>query len=187
MGRDQERFVFSPFRDSDSTRVVGTVNFQPLALINGIASVGYRRFTPLPHDVPPYRGAIAALNLSYSLLGTTRVSVQANRDVQYSFEFSQPYYLETGVSASIQRQVYGPFDVLARTGAQRLAYRDRIGAAVEVSNRTDRVRSFGIGVGYRLGTDKRMGFTIDRQNRTSGLDRREYSGLRYGMSLTYET
>jgi len=82
VGRDQERFVFSPFRDSDSTRVVGNINFQPLALINGTASVGYRHFTPSPSDVQPYRGAIAAVNLSYSLLGTTRVGVQANRDVQ---------------------------------------------------------------------------------------------------------
>lgn len=187
IGRERERFVYSPFRDSDSTRVVGSISFQPLALINGEASVGYRRFSPLPADVPPYRGGTAAVNLSYSLLSTTKLGVQINRDVQYSFEFSQPYYLETGVTASVQRQVYGPFDVLARAGMQGLAYRDRVGAVVEVPDRTDRVRSFGIGAGYRIGTDKRLGFTVDRQRRSSGIDGRAYTGFRYGMSVTYET
>ena len=187
IGRDHERFVSSPFRDSDSTRITGSVNLQPLALISGDASFGYRRFTPLTSDLPPYRGGTAAVGLSYRLLGTTRLGVEATRDVQPSFEFTQPYYLETGVSGSIQRQVYGSFDVLARTGVRRLAYRNRKGAVVQVFNRTDRVRTFGLGAGYRLGLDKRIGFTIDHQNRTSSVDGRQYSGLRYGMSITYET
>ncbi len=186
-GRDHERFAFSSLRDSNSTRVAGTVKFQPLALISGDASVGYRHFTPLLGDVPPYRGAIAAVNLSYRLLGTTRLGVQTTRDVQYSFDFNQPYYLETGVSGSVQQQVYGPFDVLAGIGVRRLGYRDRAGAAVQEFNRTDRVRTFSVGAGYRLGIDKRIGFTIDHQNRTSGVDGRQYEGLRVGMSITYET
>lgn len=186
-GRDHERFAFSSLRDSNSTRVAGTVKFQPLALISGDASVGYRRFTPLLGDVPPYRGAIAAVNLSYRLLGTTRLGVQTTRDVQYSFDFNQPYYLETSVGGSVQQQVYGPFDVLAGIGVRRLGYRDRAGAVVQEFNRTDRVRTFSVGAGYRLGLDKRIGFTIDHQTRTSGVDRRQYSGLRIGMSLTYET
>ena len=44
-----------------------------------------------------------------------------------------------------------------------------------------------LGGGYRLGTDKRIGFTIDHQKRTSGVNGRQFSGLRYGMSITYET
>lgn len=186
-GRDRERFAFSSLRDSNSTRVAGTVKFQPLALISGDASVGYRNFTPVLGDVPPYRGAIAAVNLSYRLLGTTRLGVQATRDVQHSFEFNQPYYLETGIGGSVQQQVYGPFDVLAGMSVRRLAYRDRAGAVVQELNRTDRVRTFSLGAGYRLGTDKRVGFTIDHQNRTSGIDGRQYEGLRIGMSITYET
>jgi hypothetical protein len=186
IGREYERFEFSPSRDSDSTRITGNVHFQPLALVSGDASIGYRWFTPLSADVPEYRGSTAAVNLTYTLLGTTRLGFEAIRDVQPSFEFNEPYYLETGVIGSVQRRLYGPFDVLARAGSRRLAYRDRIGAAIEVLNRTDRVRTFGIGAGYRLGTDKRIGFTIDQQTRTSTVAAREYAGLRVGMSVTYE-
>jgi hypothetical protein len=49
------------------------------------------------------------------------------------------------------------------------------------------VRAFGLGAGYRLGSDKRVGFTIERQNRTSNVHAYGYRGLRFGMSLTYET
>jgi hypothetical protein len=187
VSRERERFVVSQFRDSDSLRVVGNVTFQPAALLNGSAAVGFRRFTPLPADVPAFRGAVANVNLSYSLLGTTRIGVQATRDIQYSFEFSQPYYLESGVTATVQQQVFGPFDVLARVGTRGLAYTNRVGTAVALSDRTDRVNTVGIGAGYRMGTDKRLGFTIDRQHRSSSVERRTYTGLRFGLSLTYET
>ena len=186
IGREGDRFVFSPFRDSDSTRIVGTATLQPLALINGTAAVGYRRFTPLAPDVAPYRGMTALVRLSYSVLGTTRFGVDVARDVQPSFEIEQPFYLETGIGLTVQQQVFGPFDALARIGTRRLAYRDRAIVATDVTTRTDRVREFGVGGGYRLGTDKRIGLTVDRQSRTSGIDAHEFSGIRVGASLTYE-
>jgi hypothetical protein len=180
LGREEERFTLSP-------RIAGTATFQPRALISGNATLGYRRFKPRWSDVPPFRGATAAVSLSYSLRGMTRFGIDATRDVQPSLEFDQPYYLETGVSGLVQRHVFGQFDVLARVGTRRLGYRDRLGVNPEVSNRTDSVRAFSVGAGYRLGTDKRIGFTIERQNRTSNVDAHEYRGLRFGMSLTYET
>jgi hypothetical protein len=185
--RERERFVTSQFRDSDSMKVMGNVSFQPLALINGTASVGIRQFDPVPADVPAFTGVITAVNLSYSLLGITRLGVEATRDIQYSFEFEQPYYLESGVTGTVRQQVFGPFDVLGRIGTRGLAYTDRIGAAVTVSNRTDRVNILGVGAGYRMGTDKRLGFTIERQHRQSTIPGRTFTGLRFGVSVTYET
>lgn len=184
--RDHERYDVSSLRDSDSTRVMGRISFQPLALINGSASVGYRRLTPLQGEIPAFRGTIATVGLSYALFGTTRLAINVTRDIQPSFQIDQPYYLETGITGTIQRQVYRSFDILARLGATRLAYRNRIGAVVQAPDRTDRVRTFGIGIGYRLGADKRIGFTVDRPTRHSEVERVQYSGLRYGMSVTYE-
>jgi hypothetical protein len=186
IGTEQERFLFSTTRDADSTRIVGTVSFQPLALITGSAAVGYRGFNPLSADIPPYRGTTAAVGLSYSLLGTTRIGVDVGRDVQPSFEIEQPYYLESGASVWVQQQVYGPFDILGRVTNRRLAYRERRGVPIEFAGRTDTVGGWSLGAGYRIGTDKRMGFTVERQRRTSSLDGHAYDGLRFGASLTYE-
>ena len=49
----------------------------------------------------------------------------------------QPYYLRTGITASIGQQIYGPLDVQGRVGGQRLAYRERAGS-VAVPDRQDK-------------------------------------------------
>jgi len=183
--REQDRFSRSPLRDSDSTLVSFGVTFDPAALIKGSATFGYRDFRPLTPGVPGFQGGTIAVDLSYVALGATRLGVQATRDVQYSYDVNQPYYVQTGIAGSIQQQIFGPIDAVARAGAQRLAYRDRSEAPVAVANRADHVRGYGGGVGYHLGRDLRIGVNIDRQRRESPIDFRQYDGTRYGVSVTY--
>jgi hypothetical protein len=153
--------------------------------LKGSATFGYRDFKPLQSDVPGYKGSIAAVDLSYVALGSTKVSVQAGRNVQYSYDINQPYYVQTGITASLAQQIFGPVDVVGRIGAEQLVYRDRAGAIVAASNRTDDIRSYGGGVGYHLGRDFRIGFNVDNARRTSAVRGREYEGLRYGAAVTY--
>jgi hypothetical protein len=185
VAREQQRFELSPLRNADSTEVTGKVTFDPAALIKGTASVGYRSFQPVDPLLPAYQGSIASVDLTYTLLGTTRFSVLVARDVQYSYEVEQPYYLQTGVSGSIAQQLYGPFDVVARAGLQQLAYQDRAGAAVAIADRVDHVRTYGGGIGYHAGSRVRIGVNVDQNRRTSGIEARRYSGLVVGTSVTY--
>jgi hypothetical protein len=183
--RIQDRFEFSSLRNSNSTGVVAEIVFDPFALIKGNVSVGYRDFEPLAPGVPTYQGTTAAVNLSYTLLGSTKFSFGATRDVQYSYDVNEPYYLLTGFTGSISQQVFGPVDVVGRAGTQTMAYRDRAGAEGLVSNRVDRVRSYGAGIGYRLGKELRVGFNIDETRRISDVVQRQYNNLTFGTSVTY--
>jgi hypothetical protein len=183
--KQRDRFTFSPLRDSNSTMISAGVKFDPFALLKGGATFGYRDFAPVVAGVPGYKGATAAVDLSYVALGSTKLAVQASRDVQYSFDINQPYYLQTGIVASLAQQIFGPVDVIGRVGAQRLDYRDRAGAVVEAANRSDDVRLYGGGVGYHLGKDIRVGFNVDNVRRTSAVNSRNYAGLRYGAAVTY--
>jgi hypothetical protein len=185
VGKERERFDFTSLRDSDSVRYNVGVSFDPFALINGSAQFGYRDFKPLSPDLPGYAGSTATVNLSYTALGATKMSVLGIRDLQDSFDINEPYYLQSGITLSIAQQIYGPLDVQGRIGAQRLAYRARAGAIVPVSNRVDHVQTYGVGVGYRLGREVRFGFNIDQAKRKSVVDRRQYDGLRYGVAITY--
>lgn len=185
VSRGQDRFEFSSPRDSNSTVVSGGVKFDPLALIKGGASFGYRDFQPLSPGLRGYQGSSASVDLSYTALGSTKLGVTATRDVQYSYDINQPYYLLTGITGSIAQQIFGPVDVVGRAGVQRLDYRNRAGAVVAVSDRTDDVHSYGGGVGYHLGKDIRIGFNIDHIHRTSAVEIRQYNGLTYGTSVTY--
>jgi hypothetical protein len=184
-GKEQERYEFQPLRNSNSTTFDAGVSFNRLALITGSAKVWYRDFKPVSPDVPGYAGSTAMVNLSYSALGSTRLGVEGVRDVEQSYDIDQPYYLLSGVSASIGQQIYGPLDVQGRIGTQRLAFRTRAGAVVAVPNRVDHVQIYGAGVGYRLGRSVRFGVNVDDQKRQSAVDILQYDGLRYGVSITY--
>jgi len=181
--RMQERFDFSSLRDSDSNIGAVSLTFDPVALINGSATVGYRDFRPSSADVAGYRGLTTAVNLSYTASEMTKFSVKVNRDIEYSFETVQPYYLLTGVEGSIAQQLFGPVDIVGRLGFESLAYRDRAVAAV--ADRVDRVRTYGVGVGYRLSGDLRVGVNVDRSQRDSDVAQRQYRGLRIGTTVTY--
>jgi hypothetical protein len=185
VSREQDRFKFSSFRDSNSTQISAGVKLDPFALIKGSASFGYRNFQPLSAEVTPYQGSTAAVNLSYVALGTTRVAVQSTRDVQYSYDINQPYYVLTGATVSIAQEIFGPVDVVGHVGAHRLDYQARAGAVVGVSERTDHIRMYGAGIGYRMGREVRLGFNVDQWNRTSAVEARRYHGLRFGTSVTY--
>jgi hypothetical protein len=185
IARQQDRFEFSPERDADSTALAFGLRFDPVALVSGTALLGYREFTPTSADVESYTGTTASVDLSYVALGSTKVTLRAARDLHYSFEFAQPYYLQTGLSTVVAQQIYGPVDVEARLGRHQLAYRDRQGAFVAVSDRVDRVRSYGYGVGYRVGRDLRLGFNVEHQRRQSQLSNRSYEGRRFGLALAY--
>jgi hypothetical protein len=187
VGRDQERFDSSSFRDSDSTTVNIGLRFDQFALISGFAQVGFRDYKPLSSEIPPYTGSTASVNVSYVALGSTRLSLGIGRDVQHSFEGDQPYYLQTGITATINQQIYGPLDVEGRISQRRMAYRNRerpLGV-VEIVDRVDHSRSYGGGVGYRLGQELRIGFNVEQAERESPLVERQYDGLRYGLAVSY--
>src|SRR5262249_12496231 len=155
------------------------VRFDPFALIKGTARFGYRDFKPVDPSLPGYSGSTASADLTYTFQGATRIGFTATRDIQYSYDVNQPYYLLTGFNVSLAQQVYGPLDAVVRFGLQHLDYQDRTGATIEVSDRQDSVRTFGGGVGYHLGQDLRIGFNVDKSRRITDVSRRRYNGLIY--------
>jgi hypothetical protein len=161
------------------------VKFDPAALLKGAATLGYRDFQPLDPSLPRFTGATMSVDLSYVLLGVTKFAVKGTRDVQYSYDINQPYYLQTGVGLEVSQQIYGPFDAVGRVGAARLEYRDRAGTVVAVSDRVDHIETYGGGFGYHIGRDMRIGVNVDQNLRLSPVSGRQYRGLRYGIAVTY--
>jgi hypothetical protein len=187
VGRLSDRFDVSSLRDSDSTTTGLQVTFDPNAIIKGSARVGYRDFQAKDPTVPSYRGPTVAVDLSYILLGSTKFGIQLSRDVQYSFDINQPYYLQSGLSSTIQQQIFGPVDVIAGLGFYSLAYRDRSGTIVLYPDRVDENRSFNLGAGYHVSPDLRVGVRVEKQWRNTEVAPRQFEGLRIGLALSYGT
>jgi hypothetical protein len=112
VGREQDRFEFSPARNSDSTWVTAGVKLDPAAVIKGGAVVGYRDFQPLDASLAGFKGTTVAADLSYVLLGATKFAVKGTRDVQYSYDVNQPYYVQSGMNLEISQQIVGPLDAV---------------------------------------------------------------------------
>lgn len=178
------RFDFAGIKNADGFRISPGVIFAPRALIGGSAKVGYRRFMPLNEAVPAFAGLVASLNLGYTLRGANRLTFETSRDLAYSYEITQPFYISTGVGGSIRRQLRGDFDLVL--GARRTRQNYRALADAAVTPRSELIRSYSADIGYRLNRDFRTGLVLSWQRRESSSETvRAYRGFRAGFSLTY--
>ncbi|MGE3277292.1 MAG: outer membrane beta-barrel protein [Vicinamibacterales bacterium] len=185
---ERERFEHAPERNADTTRIQTGLELGQFALIRGNAFVGYRRLMSADGGtLPEYSGITAEVGVSYTAPTRTRLSADVTRDVQYSFDRANPYYVQTGWTATLTQAIVGRFDLQLLGGRDRLAYRPVGGrtAAGESLRGTDRVNRIGGGLGYALDADKRIGFDVQLLERLSSLQPRSYRGIRAGLSVTY--
>lgn len=183
----RERFTHSSTRNSDSARVDVGFDLASSALISGTGRIGYRKLDGVGGAVPEYRGVVAVVDAGYVLLAATRFTVRFDRDIEYSYEADYPYYLRTGVSATITRHLSETWDIQGTAGRQHLGYRlqtDRLSPSA-ILDRADRVDTVGGGVGYHFGRNVRFGINLDHYTRRSPLTLRHYEGFRFGTSVTY--
>ncbi|HWB31367.1 MAG TPA: outer membrane beta-barrel protein [Vicinamibacterales bacterium] len=185
-GYEDVQFLHSPSRNATSFFVMPGIEMKPLALISGSAYVGVRRFSPRTTDIPAFEGVVADVDLSYLLRDLTRLSVSVNRDVDFSYNIDRPYFVATGVGATIMQAIGSGWDVVGRASRTRLDYRAEASAVVAADPaRRDSVSVYGFGVGRHLGTDVRVGIDIDRAERRSNEAGYGYHGMRIGGSVTY--
>jgi opacity protein-like surface antigen len=180
----RDTFDFSPVRDSKSVRVQAGFDLDERALIFGRGRVGYRRFESVGGGLPDFSGIVASYGVGTTIKGRTRLEVAGERDINYSYELAYPYYVLSGATVTATPRLTDKWDIQGRAGQQWLAYRAAEGMTT-AANRTDTSRLFGGGIGFHLGREIRIGFNIDRQQRMSPLQSRDYDGYRYGTSITY--
>jgi hypothetical protein len=183
--RSYSKFELSPDRNTASTNAAVSATFDPAALLKGSASIAYSAFKPDDPTLPPFTGMIGSVDLTYVLLGSTRFAVTGGRSVNYSYEVLQPYYVQSRIGGSVAQQIFGPFDVQVRGDISFLAYRNREGATVEVSDRSDRVTTVGVGLGFHMGKDLRLSFNVDQNNRDTRVTQHQYEKFLIGTALTY--
>jgi hypothetical protein len=183
-----DRFEFSPLRNANSLRVMPGVELKPRALVSGTVYVGVRRFNPQSAALQDFSGMVANATLNYTLKTTTRFSFTADRDLTYSYEAFQPYFVDNSVGVTIARQLVGRLD--ATIGAQRHAYAYRNlllpGANVDDLNRLDITHLYLGTVGYRFSHSARLGFGAAYRERDSTSHRfSDYRGFRFLTTLDY--
>lgn len=184
-----DRFPFSHERDADSVRIMPGVEFQPRALIKGTAFVGYRAFRAKDAAaLPDFSGLVSDVTLAYTFQGATTVRVRHARDLEYSFEPRQPYFVDTAVGVAVRRALGPRFDLVASADRHGYAYRDlrALGSGPSgLPPRVDVVWTHEASVGYRVGRIARLGAGVMYIQRESpNVSSRNYDGLRIRTTLT---
>jgi hypothetical protein len=188
--RERDTFELSPWRNSESYRVMPGVELKPRALVNGSAYVGYRKFTPAdPTILPGFEGLVAQLTMSYTLLGATTFGVSGSRDLTYSYEELQPFFIDNSVGASVRRALGRRFDVLASADRHLYEYQQLLTSDLPLAERaprTDLTWNYQGSFGYRLGRNGRAGIGASYWQRDStSRPLRDYNNLRFGGTVSF--
>ena len=148
--------------------------------------VGFRSFDTNDPLLPNYSGLVADVEANYRARAT-RFDVRVQRDVDYSAEEIEPYYLLTDAGLKVTQKITHRWDVVGMASRQWLDYR-----------RIEGLGALGraVACGPQLPAGRRRGLlssatacaSASTSRTTSGTRRsslREYDGLRVGGSFTY--
>jgi hypothetical protein len=191
----QDRFAFNSLRNANSIRVLPGFQMKPSALISGTVLVGYRQFEPLDSSVPQTRTPVASVDVNY-VLTATRLNLHVARDVAFSYQATEPYYTLDDIGATATQRITYGWDVILHGAWQTLNYHRAQDVLVPLSESStssvsttpgrDRLRQYSSSIGYRIGHTLRVGFdTTYFERRSSDPLQPEYSGLRFGASISY--
>lgn len=177
----KDRFDFSPAKNADRLRILPGLVFSPRALISGSFQIGFQRFRTLDAAVADYTGVLASTELGYKF-GLQELTARWTRDVAYSFELTQPFYVSSGLGAKIRRQLVGRVDSVL--SFDRYLYDYKGAKSVSVS-RQDVTKNVTVDLGYRLNKSTRVGLGVTRWSRAStSQSQRDYRGWRIGATGT---
>ncbi len=135
---------------------------------------------------------MAQAGLTYRLAGLTVLGFTADRDISYSYERTQPYYVRFGYGFNVRQFLGWRLDATGGVGRYTYDYKGLLtsggAAAAPAVLRQDVTWTWNGSIGYRFGRDNRIGLGVTYWNRNSNtLVDRNYTGLRAGLLVEYGT
>jgi hypothetical protein len=186
----RERFLLTDHRHSKGLTLRPGVEFSPSALIRGSAWLGYRKFNIDNALVNDFSGISTAVDLTSTLREATRLSVRVEREPVYSISEFQPYYVQTGVFASVARRLRPSWEVNVGMGRQWQDYEvataalpGSIGPAIPLVEMSYQY-TYQAGMAFRLSSSITFGVTGEYARRRFGLAP-DYNATRLFTNVTY--
>lgn len=154
----EDLFTLSHRRDAKRYSVTPSLEFSPDAALRGKFTAGYEVFKPNDPELFENRGMVFDGALNWSLQTLTTFDLQANRNVNYSYQETEPFYLQTGARLTVSQRIFWTLELVATGDRRVLSYRWHPGvtpvAGAPVRNDTVDVVSGGVSIplkrGFRL-------------------------------------
>ena len=186
--RQHNRFDSAIDRDSDSFNVMPMVEFNPRALISGTASIGFRQRKSTAGTAPDFNGSVAFADLTYTLLGRTRFTVAARRQLEYSYVVDRLDYVDASLTLGVSQRFADSWDVGGSITRSRLSYGNVSSpsdSTVTIGFPDETILGWMAETGYSFART-RVGVRVERLERQATAQLRGYERLRIGSTLTYE-
>ncbi|HKY23463.1 MAG TPA: outer membrane beta-barrel protein, partial [Vicinamibacterales bacterium] len=167
----EDIFPDARYRNSKSFSVTPVLEFAPEAALRGRLSAGYLMFDPEDPALSDSKGLILEGVLNWSIAGVTTFDLTVGRNVSYSYQDVQPYYLQTGARFAVTQRLIGPVGLQGTIDRQHLAYRWRRGVVpIGSGDRVDVADLLSGGVVVRLGRGFGMILGAEKTRRHSSED-----------------
>jgi hypothetical protein len=168
-------FSQSHIRDSKSYSVTPLVEFSPDAAIRGRFSAGYEVFKPADRALPEHKGVVTEGALNWSVASMTTFDLGVARNVSYSYQDTEPYYLQTGGRLAVTQRLFGPLSLVGSVDRQVLSYRWRRGGIPTLGSedRTDVADTLSGGLSVSLGRGFAVLVGAEKTRRHSSEDARQ--------------
>jgi hypothetical protein len=181
----EDVFPQSHVRDASRYSVTPAVEFSPDAAIRGRFSAGYEVFRPKDPDLGEHRGVVVDGSVNWSTPSLTSFDLQATRNVSYSYQEAEPYYISTGVRLVVSQRVFWNTELVASGSRELLSYQWRRGIALPpgAAVRRDTADTYGAGIGIPLKRGLKLVLGVEKQRRNS----EEHPETNYGRRRLIST
>lgn len=174
-GVRDDQFQGDPIRNAEATFVGGEFRMASEAIVSGTAAISYTDFRPVNPVARTFKGILGAANLTYRIPEIGRISVQALRRNEYSFDADDAYYIENTVTLSYTQILMGGVDAQVRGSKSLFDY----GFTATSPARHDRFDLLGGSLGYNLRNRTRLSLNYEySQRRSPQLAERNYDRRR---------
>src|SRR5688572_15110004 len=175
-GFEEETFDESHIRDLKRYTIGPTLEFSPEAAIRGRVVTAFELFKPVDPTLAEHMGIAYEASVNWALYGRTAFDLRAGRNISYSYQDTEPYYLLTNVRLGIIQPIAGRFDLYGGIDWDHMAYRWRRADAAAAPRESDRVDiltggSGGVGIRFGRGFNVRVG--VEKMRRRSVEDLRQ--------------
>ena len=166
---EEQKFTESHIRDLKRYTVGPTLEFAPEAAIRGRVVTAFELFRPDDPALEEQMGFAYLAQVNWALYGRTMFDLVGGRNITYSYQDSEPYYLLTNARLLVTQPLPGWFEFYAGYDWEHMAYRWRRGAAVvsQESDRVDRLTSASGGAGVRIGSRFHLRVGVEKTRRRS--------------------
>lgn len=168
-GYEEQEFKASHIRDLARYTVGPTLEFSPEAAIRGRVVTAFEFFRPQDPKLDARMGVAYQALVNWSLFGRTTFDLGTGRNISYSYQDTEPYYLLNSVRLLVTQPLAGWFELYGGYDWQHMAYRWRLNADATSgeSDRVDTLTAASGGVGMRLGQAFHVKIGMEKTRRRS--------------------